>query len=390
MKQHPSRFYTRALKPFLPPEIHEPATSRLGWLPVHLLVVTLGISALALGWVPLSLAWAVSLPLGVSFAGLTFLAHETLHGAVVRGRAWQNLVGTIGFLPFCISPRLWVAWHNRVHHGHAQHAVKDPDAFPTLDVYRGSKIVRIMIDVLGAKRGAPAGAFALLIGFSIQSLQMLVGAVRFGLLTKRQARLALLESVLGASVWLGVGLFLGWAPFVFGFVVPLMIANAVVMAHILTNHSLSPLTEINDPLINSLSVTVPGWVEWLTLGFGFHVEHHLYPWMSTRHGRAVRELICARWPERYQSMPLTRALRAIYASPRVYADATTLFDPISGQEWPTLAPRLVYDERTASAVSEPSFDAPPALASALPIASLRPSAAHLIPDGLSVKPASPH
>jgi fatty acid desaturase len=68
--------------------------------------------------------------------------------------------------------------------------------------------------------------------------------------------------------------------------------------------------------------------------FGFHVEHHLFPAMSSRHAPAVREVLRERWPDRYQSMPLWRALRAMHRSARVYRDDTTLIDPGTGQLWP--------------------------------------------------------
>jgi hypothetical protein len=61
--------------------------------------------------------------------------------------------------------------------------------------------------------------------------------------------------------------------------------------------------------------------------------------MSARHAPRVRELLCARWPERYQSMPLGRALLALHRTARVYKDATTLVDPPRGREWPMLSPR---------------------------------------------------
>jgi fatty acid desaturase len=112
------------------------------------------------------------------------------------------------------------------------------------------------------------------------------------------------------------------------------------MGYILTNHALSPHTEVNDPLANSLSVTVPPVVDFLTMRFGFHVEHHLFPWMSSRHAPLVRDLVQARWPERYQSMPLWRALLAVHRTPRVYEDDKTLLDPSSGQRVRTLFARV--------------------------------------------------
>jgi hypothetical protein len=72
------------------------------------------------------------------------------------------------------------------------------------------------------------------------------------------------------------------------------------------------------PYIGSgLSVTAPRWIEWVTLRFGYHVEHHLF---------AVRDLIRMQWPRRYQSMPL--------------ATAVTLIDPRTGREFPTLMPQI--------------------------------------------------
>ena len=128
-------------------------------------------------------------------------------------------------------------------------------------------------------------------------------------------------------------------PFVFVYLLPLVVANAIVMAFILTNHSLSPRVEINDPLVSGLSVTAPRWIEWITLQFGYHVEHHLFPAMSSRHARTVRELLRQRWPARYQSMPLRAALGELHRTARVYKDAVTLIDPRTCREFATLMPR---------------------------------------------------
>jgi fatty acid desaturase len=85
-------------------------------------------------------------------------------------------------------------------------------------------------------------------------------------------------------------------------------------------------------------VTTSRTVEWLTLGFGYHVEHHLFPAMSTRHAPALRALVMAKWPERYQSMPLVTALGKLHRTARVYKDDTTLYDPMTGNEYATLTP----------------------------------------------------
>ncbi len=338
MQLRPIAWYARELKPHLPPGFFAPATSRIAWLPVHLTVVAVATSAIALGWVPVW-SWAfLSLVIGLSFSGLTFLAHETLHGAVVRNRRWRHVVGWIGFLPFTVSPRLWVAWHNRVHHGHSNHPGVDPDANPTISEYRASRRVRVVTDHFTPGRRSLTGVLGLLVGFTGQSLRVLSFAGGRGYLSPREYRLAILETAFGVALWVALLAVIGPLAFLFVFAIPLVVANTIVMAFIFTNHGLSPIMHENDPLAGALSVTTPPLVEWLTLGFGYHVEHHLFPAMSARRGPQLRTLLRERWPERYQSMPLWAALLAMHRTGRVYGDDVTLADPRSGREWPALQP----------------------------------------------------
>ncbi len=326
----------REVRSALQPGAFAPARSRLLWLPVHLALIALATLALARHWLPGPFWPALSALIGMSFAGLTFLGHETLHGAVVRNKALRRLVGWLGFLPFVVSPRLWEAWHNRVHHGNTNRAGADPDAYPTLEEYQQSRAVRVATDYASPGAGRLRGILSLLIGFSVQSGHMLLVARKRGFLSSKEWRFALLESALGVSVWCALAGALGLVPFLFAFALPLLVANAIVMGFILTNHSLSPLTATNDPLANSLTVTTPRFVQWLTLGFGFHVEHHLFPAMSARFAPRVRAVLKARFAQRYQSMSLLRATLALHMRGRVYKRPNRLFDPRSGREWPAL------------------------------------------------------
>jgi fatty acid desaturase len=295
----------------------------------------LALSVLQLPWV---LRPLLSLVMGCSFAGLTFLGHETLHGAVVRGKKLRRAIGWLGFLPFVVSPRLWEAWHNRVHHQNTNRPAQDPDAYPTLEEYKKSSLVRAVTE-LAPGRKRLRGVLSLLIGFTVQSAHMLFDARRRKWLTPAEHRRAIAETLLGVALWATVAVLLGPLAFLFAYALPLLVANAIVMGFILTNHSLSPHTDVNDPLINSLSVTGPRWFEWVTLGFGYHVEHHLFPAMSARHAPELRAILRARWPQSYQSLPLLRALRALHRTARVYETHTTLLDPKTGRRWQTLAPK---------------------------------------------------
>jgi fatty acid desaturase len=88
--------------------------------------------------------------------------------------------------------------------------------------------------------------------------------------------------------------------------------------------------------VNSLSVTVPRWFSVYTLQFGLHVEHHLFPSVSSRHAGRIGELLRQHWPDRYRSLPMGRALLRLFTTGRIYKNATTLFDPSTGRESPTL------------------------------------------------------
>ncbi len=339
MQLHPISHYAHELKRDLPASVFKPAWSRLAWLPIHLAVIVLATLAIATGWGSWPIALLLVPVIGHSFAGLAFLGHESLHGAVVRNRSLRYMVGWIGFLPFVVSPRFWVAWHNKVHHGHTGQTGVDPDAYPTLKEYQDSRLIRVVTDHLSLGRGRWAGVLSLLVGFSMQSAQVLAQARSRVRMSRGEHWRAIGETALGVALWTTLGLVIGGGAFLFAFVLPLMVANVLVMSFILTNHSLSSLTEVNDPLVNSLSVTVPRFLDWTTLQFGYHVEHHLFPAMSARHAPRLRELIVARWPERYQSMPLWRALIRMIGTARVYRCPTMLMDPKNGREWPALAPR---------------------------------------------------
>ncbi|HLL23059.1 MAG TPA: fatty acid desaturase [Kofleriaceae bacterium] len=309
------------------------------WLPFNAAIIAACAWLIATGRVPGYVWPLLSILIGVCLAGITFLGHETLHGGVVKGRFAIRVIGWFGFLPFAVSPQLWMAWHNRVHHNHTGKEGVDPDMYPTLHEYNTQPASRIMADYFGVGRRRLMGFASLLFGYTGQSTQMLWSARKRGFLTPRLHRRAILESALGWAFWIGVAFLVGFVPFIFVYLLPLVVANSIVMTFIMTNHNLSPLTPINDPLVNSLSVTLPRALEWITLDFGYHTEHHLFPTLSTRHGRAMRDVICSRYPERYQTLPLGTAMRQLYNSARVYKDDTTLVDPPTGETFSAIVPR---------------------------------------------------
>src|SRR5689334_10899706 len=102
MVLRPVSSYARVLRQALPAKAFAPAHSRLAWLPVHAVLIVLSTLAISRGLTRWPVTLLLSLVIGVSFAGLTFVAHEALHGGIVRGRRLRHLIGWFGFLPFVV------------------------------------------------------------------------------------------------------------------------------------------------------------------------------------------------------------------------------------------------------------------------------------------------
>src|SRR5262249_22466798 len=159
--------------------------------------------------------------------------HEVMHGATVRARGLRHAIGWICFLPFTLSPRLWVRWHNQVHHGHTMEVGVDPDAYPTVEAWRGSKLARVA-DHFSLSAGHRAGFVSVVFGFTVQSVQLLLfWAKPRGGFSRRHYRAAVAETLAGVAFWAALAAWLGPLGFVFAYLLPLLVANSVVMGYIL-------------------------------------------------------------------------------------------------------------------------------------------------------------
>jgi fatty acid desaturase len=337
-EQYTAQQYARAVRPHLPAEIFQPAPARLAWLPLHLAIIV-GLGAVVVAAQP---AWYVALACallaGHSWACLGFLAHEVLHHAVVRQRGLERLVGYCGLLIFCLSPTLWNAWHNQQHHGNTGSPGADPDHFGTLHSWQASAVDRAVVSVAPGSRRKRSALF-LFVTFTAHSATVLLShSRRDDYYARISRRTVYLETAAMLAFWLAVLLAVGAWSFLFVGVIPALIANAVAMSYIATNHFLNPLTTMNDPLVNSLSVRGPRWLERLHLNFGYHVEHHIFPTVSGRHAPLVRAALRRLYGDRYLSLPHGEALRLLYTRPKVHASHDTLIDPRSGRVFNALAP----------------------------------------------------
>lgn len=333
-------WYAARVAPHLPKKAFKPAPERLWGGLAYLIVVVSGILTISLTDFNIWINSAIALILGTSFAAMGFLGHEILHGTVVR-KAWlRELTGGIAFFPLSVGPKLWIKWHNMTHHRHTQDEENDPDAWPTIDKFSNSKLFQPFFRLPFPVRGILEMAF-LTVMFSLHSTRMFK---RFITEFKSEKRLSVwMQLLFPWATWIGLLLLIGPLKWTFAFLIPLLIGNFIVMAYIATNHRLNPLVPVNDPLANSLTVTVPKWVDVLHFNFSYHTEHHLFPGMSSKYYPLVKAELKKRWPERYHEMPMLQALAALYKTPRLYSNQVELVDLGEGKAYGTLGHGLNPD-----------------------------------------------
>lgn len=337
-EQHAVQHYAREVRRHLPAAVFQRNPARALWLPLHLGIIVALAVYVVLGAPPWYLAVLCALAAGHSWGCLGFLAHEAQHHAVVKSRLGERLLGYAGFAPYCLSPALWSVLHNQAHHGNTGKPVADPDGYGTLHFWEKSAVVRALETVAPGSRYKRSAAF-LFIWFPLHSaLVLFFHSQRNNYYARVSRRVVYAESAAMLALWIAVWLLVGPYAFVFIYVLPVLVASSMVMSYIATNHFLNALTDINDPLVNTLSVTGPRWLERLHLQFGYHVEHHIFPMMSGRYAPIVRDVLVRLYGERYLTLPHTQALRLLYARPKVHDSHDTLIDPRTLATFNALAP----------------------------------------------------
>lgn len=324
----------RALKQALPKEAFQPQP----WRGVRALLMATLALALAVVIVTTDLPWGVDLLLAViigeRMAAVLLCAHESMHGAVFRAPWARQLLSWVGFAPLLVTPGLWHAWHNRAHHRGANQPEFDPDTLASLDQYNASWTTRIRTKMTPGS-GHWLSAFGFFCLFTLEGqfyLWIASGeSPLFGRIAVDRNRLRLSSAALIGG-WLGLAIWLGLAHAVLVLVIPLIVANMIMMGYISTQHWIRPQVQEDDPFSSTMSVTVPRFVDWLHFEFSYHQEHHIFPSMSGRFGPLVREKLREIEPRAIAVLPMQTALWEVLQLPALYANSRWLVRPGSDRQ----------------------------------------------------------
>jgi fatty acid desaturase len=331
--------YRKQLKEALPPHALKPSLKPLWVLVPNALLIGASLYLLAnhFSW------WTapfLAILVGNCITSMGFLAHDIAHGGMIKQPVIRDVLAGICFSAFGISPYLWRRWHNADHHGHTQVLDEDPDHLLTMEHYKTSKFLRWLY------RLSPIARNLVIFGsFSFRmcqhNLTMLSRYLRRSDVPLSGKAVMVAVPIIQMGAWVALTWSLGgWAVLTWGYLVPLLVANFIAISYIATNHFLNPLADERDVLATSLSVTHPRWLAWLDawhLYFGSHVAHHLFPQACPLKGRYIEKVASELWPDRYHSLPMFTALKALWDTPWIYDyDGTHLINPHTKEKAPTL------------------------------------------------------
>ena len=297
----------------------------------------------------------LSFIMGIALTSLTFFLHDLFHGSIFSSKKVQYLLGlSIGIFNL-FPPLFWKRVHS-YHHVRTGN-LDDPDRS-----YIKSETPKNIIEKIGYKTRITNEAFhpmlslimmstgflfyfsnALLSSFFPSTILATNKCKTVHLLFKIEEKIFIFFEIL---------LIFSFQFFLFKYVsggnlfnyffislLPIGIAHFTAMLYIHTNHFLSPLTgEMDDPLINSLSLKNSLFVDKLFSNFSHHTEHHLFPSMGSVYYPKVRKLLLKLYPERFRLIPMSEAIKSLMKTPRIYYDYTHLvtYDGKTITECPTL------------------------------------------------------
>ncbi len=334
--------YAKALRPFLPAKAFVPDASKL-------IIFFLNIAILISGWAiasqlnhwPLYLLW-LYLPLAVVMGNSIFVlgisSHDIMHGSVIRNFRLRNFISLLGLTMHWMPPTLWQVVHNRAHHSKTN-SLTDPDRNYLYEQSQtwGKRIQNLIVPSIEVN---PIGLIiGMMTGWGLYTFRHLTSVLLFNgksvdyvpatFAVSRRKSLAIAgELFVMAMIHSIIVAFLHLSPLtiVLGYFLPIGIGYGISIFYIYTNHMLCRMTEINDPLINSISLRVPKIFDKLHLNFSYHTEHHIFPSINSDYYPLVQELIQAHYPGRMNLLDAGDAWNLLMETPRHYKDETTFTD----------------------------------------------------------------
>ncbi|MCT0248158.1 fatty acid desaturase [Synechococcus sp. CS-205] len=334
--------YAASLRPLLPPEAFLPDRSKIWILLINLAILVLGwtmarhLDQWSWQWMWLYLPFA--LVMGNSVIALLFSTHDLMHNSAIRNPRVKQALTLAGLALLWMPPTMWKAVHNREHH-RKTNSFQDPDrnylhSQPfswgkwIQNLFVPSSEVNPILLAVGMTQ-----AWGIHVFRNLTSVLIFVDGTAqytqasFKVSTKERRKI-FWELLAIAALHLGIIAYIGVKPagLILGYFLPIWIGYAGVIFYIYTNHMMSSLTPVNDPLANSLSLRVPALIDALHFNFSYHTEHHVFPGMNSDYYPVLQGLLQSLYPDRHNLMDATEAWRTMLRTPRHYLNDNVFTD----------------------------------------------------------------
>jgi fatty acid desaturase len=315
--------YIHTIRPLLPAAAFEPVPRRLLALAAHVLLV------FAMAWLAgltdSILAWlGIALVIGQSMACITFVAHDLMHGSIIRSRVLRYPIEVFAWTFMYMPASVWRKAH-LAHHAHTQ-TMRDCDRF-VVEAERSPATEAFKFTY--PNQSNPLWNPVTLMHWAVYAAGNTMTAFLYGLTARppdssfvfawqrKELLLVTFEVLAIAGVHLGLYFLMGgdWLRFLICDGLAFVVGSTIVTFYVYTNHSLRPLLHDNDPLMGTTTVHVPKFVAWLHSHFSLHTEHHLFPAMSSVFYPDVARALTEKYPERYNTMPYLEALAGCWKQP---------------------------------------------------------------------------
>ncbi|MDJ0799679.1 MAG: fatty acid desaturase [Calothrix sp. MO_167.B12] len=339
----PQSVYAKSLRSQLPKAAFEPDPSKLTLLVINLLILGLGwgmgsqLHHWPIQWLWLYLPFA--LIMGNSITVLAFASHDLMHGSVTRNYKLASRLALITQTILWMPPTLWQIVHNRIHHNKTNSA-DDPDRNYYLQQPHtiGKRVQALLFP--SSELALPWLVIGVMTGWGIYTWRNILSVLIWNgsssalapatfTVSQKQKWAILRELAVMIVLHLCILACLSFnlLQIALAYVLPIVLGYAGMMLYIYTNHLVSPITEINDPLANGISLQVPKFIDVLHVHFSYHVEHHIFPGLNSDYYPMVRDLLRQHYSDRMgYVVGAVDTWKMLLSTPRHYLDAVTLTD----------------------------------------------------------------
>jgi fatty acid desaturase len=270
---------------------------------------------------------------------LLFSSHDLMHTKSVKNPYTLRIVSLLGLAMLWTPPTLWKNVHNRIHHNKTN-ALGDPDRnFLYQQPNTWGKWIQnllipsqtvnpcwLMIGMVSAWSISTFRNLTSVLLFSGEDVHYVPAA--FQVCSKERREIAF-EFLIIFTLHVSILSYLQFdaLKLVLSYFLPIALGYAGIIFYVYTNHMLCRMTNLNDPLRNSISIKVPKLFDLLHLNFSYHAEHHIFPGLNSDYYPLVQDLIKTYYPERsHYILGAREAWWMLLHTPRHYKDETTFTD----------------------------------------------------------------